>query len=163
MQNNQDYEYKAVLSSFFMNKKGLDSFINAVFNNFIELVNQPKLLHTKPDIYKLLMSPNFRGYLVYYNKSIVAYLLGELKTLADGRKVFFINYLFVAPSSRKQGIASKLLNSVNGYVHQNSYDAVMLICDTENPKVYDYYLKRGFMLDLVLRRYERYDVLSLGR
>ena len=35
----------------------------------------------------------------------------------------------------------------------------MLTCDSENEPVQNFYLMRGFMPDLILRRYNKFDVL----
>ena len=41
-------------------------------------------------------------------KQIVGYLLAEIMTLEDGRKVLFISYLYVAPTMRNKGLGKTL-------------------------------------------------------
>ena len=142
-------------------RPNVKAFINIVYNNFFDISGKPELLHTPKEIYRLLNSVRFRGLLAKIGKKIIGYLLGEVHLLADGRKVFFINYLYVGRAFRKQGVASRMMDIITMIGKRMDVDVLMLNCDTENKKVFDFYSKRGFMLDLVLRRYSRYDVMSV--
>jgi ribosomal protein S18 acetylase RimI-like enzyme len=144
-----------------LNGSKINHFVHSIYVNFKELSNHPKLNHNKQEIYRLLRSPTMRGFLVWSKSKIIGYLIGETIILADGRKVFFINYVYINKMHRKKGIASTLMDKVTEYAKKLKLDNIVLICDTENTKVYEFYLKRGFMLDMTLRRYEQHDVLSM--
>jgi len=133
--------------------------ITCIYENFSYLNDVKQLSHTTNDITKLVNSKNARLYLCIMNKKIVGYLIGETMTLNDGRNVFYVSYLYIADKYRKKGYASFLMSIVNEYVKKNNLDGIMLTCDTDNVSLYDFYMKRGFMPDLLLRTYDRYDVL----
>ena len=139
----------------------LNSFVDIVYNHFIDLSNDEKLKHTKDDIKKLIESENFRGYIVRYNgKYIIGYILGEITHLNDGRDVYFISYLYTVKNFRNHGIASKLIDWAKNNMKKEFVYTMMLICDTGNKKLVDFYMKKGYMLDMILRRYEKHDVFS---
>jgi ribosomal protein S18 acetylase RimI-like enzyme len=94
-----------------------------------------------------------------HNGAIAAYLIGEIIKLNDGRIVLYINYLYTSKYFRNRGLASKLIDVAEQIVKAEKLDGLMLTCDTENNIIYNFYLKKGFMTDLILRRYEKYDVL----
>lgn len=148
-------------SEYFNKKNNTNLFIDTVYKNFYYLSSDEKLKHSMQEIQRLLYSSNFKGFFIKKNGNIIGYLLGEILYLNDGRKVFFISYLYVSKMFRKHGLASKLLTLVTNLTKNLGLQAIMLICDTQDNQVHDFYLKRGFMLDMILRRYERHDVLSL--
>jgi len=153
--------YIRPVDALYFDRPNVSLFVNSVYNNFIDLSKYPELKHTKQDIYKLLKSENMRGYIVRQDNKLLGYLIGEIMILADGRKVFYISYIYIAASFRKKHIGSKLLEMVIKTSRSLKFDGVLLTCDTENIPVYDFYQKRGFMPDLVLRKYARHDVLYL--
>lgn len=145
-------------------KEDTKYFCNAIYNNFPSIVSYPKLRHTKKDIDKLLRSNKMFCLLVYdANKRIAGYLLGEFVELtATNKIVFFISYLYVARTYRKRGIASKLVDIIFNKVKKLwNIDGIMLICDTDDTAVYDFYIKRGFTIDQTYKRNEKHDVLSI--
>ena len=142
-----------------LEKTNIDLLINTIYVNFIDLSEFPELKHNKDEIKKLLMSPNVQLFLYIINKKIAGYMLGEIMKLNDGRTVFYITYIYTAPKFRGKGIASKLMKLIITITEKNNLDGVMLICDTEDTHVHEFYLKRGFMPDMTLRRYDRHDVL----
>ena len=137
----------------------LNFFINTIYVNFRDLTMYPELKHTKSEIKKLLLSQNVQLFLYIINKKIAGYMLGEIIKLNDGRTVFYITYIYTVDKFRGNGIASKIIKNVSTITEINNLDGIMLTCDTEDPQIYDFYLKRGFMPDTYLRRYTRYDVL----
>lgn len=138
----------------------LKNFIATIYNNFIELTNYPQLKHTPEELYRLLTSPNMIMYTIAKDNVMIAYVVGELMHLDDQRYVLFINYLYVGKKYRRNGLGSILMNKMIGYAGFKSMDAVTLICDTEDSKVLNFYLNKGFMYDPFLRRYDKYDVLT---
>lgn len=148
-------------SKYFVDKPNINLFIDIVYQNFIDLSKYDKLKHTYDDIFELIKSSRFKGFFIKDKKKIIGYLLGEVTMLSGSRNVFFISYVYISKHYRKHGLASKLLDLVISTAKKLKLDTVMLICDTEDDEVYNFYLKRGFMLDLIMRRYDRHDVLSL--
>jgi GNAT superfamily N-acetyltransferase len=137
-------------------------FVNTIYTNFVQLSKYPKLKHTRAEINKLLKSPKMYALLVYdINHKIMAYLIGEIVELSTGKIIFYITYLYVVSQFRNLGIASKLINLIITKVELWKLDGVMLICNTGDQKLYDFYLKRGFMPDQTYRRNEQYEVLSM--
>lgn len=149
------------INSLYFNINGnAEIFIDTIYKNFLYLSNYKKLNHNKLEIKRLLFSPNFRGYLVKDKHKVIGYLLGEI--IDNGfRKIFFISYLYILELYRNKGIASKLLDLIIIYSNSLDLDSIMLICDTKNLQIYNFYLKRKFMLDMYMKRFDRYDVLSL--
>ena len=137
----------------------LNYFTQIIYNNFKNLASDTNINHTETEIFRVLKSPNSQVYLFLDNNKITAYLVGEIIKLNDGRSILYITYLYTSSKFRKLGLASKLIDTAQNIVNKNNLDGIMLTCDTENKQVYDFYLKKGFMPDLVLRRYTRHDVL----
>lgn len=136
-----------------------EKFINMIYTNFIDLCDCKELKHNKQEIMRLITSQNIKILLIIVNKKIAAYLVGEIMVLNDGRKVFYINYIFTGKYFRKQGFGSKLLKFVEKLTKKFGYDGVLLTCNTEDDKIYNFYLMRGYMPDLVLRQYKKHDIL----
>lgn len=134
-------------------------FGNTIFNNFKELVQYPKLKHNINEIMRVIKSPRSVIMFKMYKGKIIGYLLGEIMNLTDGRNVFYITYIFTSPHFRGKGIASELMKTVSNIVVQQSLDGILLTCDSEDTDVYSFYEKRGFMPDLVLRTYDKFEVL----
>jgi ribosomal protein S18 acetylase RimI-like enzyme len=135
--------------------------IETVYDNFINLSKHPKLNHTRENIKKILKSDNSYVIFILENKKIIGYLVAQSVLLNDGRLVFYIYYLFTSNKFRNMGIASKLLEFSKNISNKDNCIGIMLTCDTEDVKVYDFYLKKGFMPDMLMRTYNRYDVLYL--
>lgn len=135
-------------------------FSNIIFRNFFYLSDFPILKHSINDINILLSNKNMHGFFALINNKIIGYIISEFISLDDKRKVLFINYIYVSPKFRNQNIGTLLINKIYDIGKKFNLNALMLICDTENFKIFDMYQKRGFMLDLILRRYDRFDVLT---
>ena len=94
------------------------------------------------------------------NNKIGAYLIGDILTLDDGRRVLFVTYLFTSKLFRRRGYGTKLMELAENKAKMFKLDGVMLMCDIENKQVYDFYLTRGYMSDLILRNYSKFEVLT---
>ncbi len=142
--------------------KHLDSYIDILFINFKSLSLYKNLKHDKQHLKELLTSNNMFGVLIYNNNNkIIGYAFGEFMKLDDGRSVYYLSYIYIIKSWRKKGIGSYIMNLLTEQCKKHDVHYLMLICDTEDPLVYNFYLTRGFMPDLKLRRYEKYDVMSI--
>lgn len=137
----------------------LELFTDVIYNNFIELQNVKELSHDKQTIYETLKCNDAQVYLILVNKKIASYMVGKLMTLNDGRRVVYITYLYTAQQFRKHGYASKLLKLAFKISSTNMLDGVMLTCDSENQSVYNFYINNGFMPDVFLRTYGKYEVM----
>ena len=143
-------------------KHNINTFTDIVYENFIDLANYPLLKHTQEEIKKLMTSDKLYSVLVYNkNNSLIAYALGEFMNLNDGREVYYLSYIYVVSKYRKEGLGTKILNTIHTRCSNMGIKTIMLICDTEDKKVLDFYLFKGYMPDQVMRRYDRHDVLSL--
>jgi ribosomal protein S18 acetylase RimI-like enzyme len=132
---------------------------NMIFNTFINLSNIPELKHNIMEIKKILNNPRVQFYIYMIDNMIAGYILGETIVLNDGRHVLYITYLFTAPKYRNHGIASSLLTYAEQYVINKNLNGIMLTTDTQNLKLFNWYLEKGFMADTTLRNYGRYEVL----
>lgn len=140
----------------------IDTFVKVVYKNFINLAKYEELKHTEKEIGRLLKSSNFLGLFVYNKKThLVAYMLGEIMKLNDGRVVYYISYFYVAKPYRSKGIGSQMMNMIIEKCKSRKISYIMLTCDTEDTTVYDFYLMRRFMPDPILRKYDRYDIFTL--
>jgi ribosomal protein S18 acetylase RimI-like enzyme len=135
--------------------------VETIYHNFEHISNEPKLRHNRKEIKRLLTAEPMYGLLIYdKNERLVAYLMGEIIRLRTGKIVYYISYLFVASKFRQLGLATSLLNIVFKKVQEWEIDGVMLICDTSDESLLNFYFKRGFSPDKTYRRNERHDVLS---
>lgn len=145
-----------------ISNKSINNFVGTIYNNFIELSDYPQLKHTAIDIHKLLTSTNLIMYTVSKNNIMIAYCVGELMKLDDGRYVLYISYIYVGSRYRRNGLGSVLINKMIDYAKFKGMDALMLICNTEDIRVMNFYFDKGFAYDQYLRRYDKYDVLTLN-
>jgi ribosomal protein S18 acetylase RimI-like enzyme len=140
-------------------QKDLSFFIDVIYNNFIELSREDKLMHTKQKIEENLKSDNSIIILMLNNdKKIIGFITANIIMLDDRRKVFFVTYIYVAETERNRKIGSELLNKAEGVGKQNNCLGIMLIFDTHQQNLVRFYEDRGYMLDINLRRYEIHDV-----
>jgi ribosomal protein S18 acetylase RimI-like enzyme len=140
-------------------QKDLSFFIDVIYNNFIELSREDKLMHTKQKIEENLKNDNSIIIIkMNDNNKIVGFLTANIMILDDRRKVIYINYIYVAETQRNKQIGSELLNRAEQIGKQNNCLGCMLIFDTQQENLVRFYEDRGYMLDINFRRYERHDV-----
>ena len=140
-------------------QKDLSFFIDVIYNNFIELSQEDKLMHTKEKIEENLKNDNsIIIFMLNNDKKIIGFVTANIMMLDDRRKVIFISYIYVAETERNKQIGSELLNKAELIGKQNNCLGCMLIFDTHQVNLVRFYEDRGYMLDINLRRYERHDV-----
>jgi len=132
--------------------------VDIIYKNFIDLAPDSRLNHTKADINKILNSEGVVLFLIFHNKKIIAYLVGEVMDLEDSRHVLFISYIYVVKFMRNKKLGCKLMSLAISYGIEQRCDGIMLIYNTSDRKLERFYDKYGFMLDFHLRRYEQHDV-----
>jgi GNAT superfamily N-acetyltransferase len=135
---------------------------NLIYNNFKYLESDPKLNHNIFEIKRLLTCNEFIGLLVYDNTKIIAYLVGETKMLNDSRLCYYITYFFVAEKYRNKKIGSGILNLLKQKCKNWGIKYIILTCDTQDKKLIDYYIKKGFNVDTMLRTNSRHEVYTLN-
>ena len=138
---------------------GAKKFANIVYYNFINLSKYKDLQHTEKEIERLIIDPKSLILLMIDNKKIAGYMLAETKQLNDGRLVLYINYILTSKRYRNKGVATKLMSFGEKYSKHKGCDGILLTCDVENEYVNNFYLMKGFMPDMHLRRYHKYDVM----
>jgi ribosomal protein S18 acetylase RimI-like enzyme len=132
-----------------------------IYNNFIDLADNDKLGHSYREIKKLLSSNNVQYYICTFNDKIIGYLLGDIISVGD-RLVFFINYIYVVKQFRGNQIGRNLLKLSIIKAKEFKLDGVMLICNTHDKYVFNWYKKNKFVFDKELKRNEKHDVLYLA-
>lgn len=136
-------------------------FINIIFHNFIDLINYPYVKHTQQDIHNLLSSEQMIGYIVKYDKKIIAYMFGEVSHIQDGRNAYYLSYIYVAPKYQHLKIGTLLLNKIINHCHYYGIPFIILTCDTKDIKVMNFYKKFGFIVDPILKNGKRHNILCL--
>jgi aminoglycoside 6'-N-acetyltransferase I len=149
---------KSVNSTFF-NRPNLGIFVDTVFKNFMDLYNYPQLNHNKNEIFRLLNSETFHGFLIFYGNKIIGYLLGEIVNY-NNMNLYFINYLFVAPVFRDKKLGKQLMKNAIEFAKMQNMEGIGLICDSENDKNMNFYNKLGFVLS-DNRLYQRHELFIL--
>lgn len=135
-------------------------FSDTIFKNFIYLSKVKELQHTKQDIVKLLLSKQLLCYLIYhniynklmekYNKVLIGYLIGDFRTLNDGRSVYYISYLFISGIYRNKKIGTLVMKLLFKKCKYLGIKFILLTCDSSNKKIVDFYKKMGFIKDPLL-------------
>ena len=137
----------------------LSKLTDLIYNNFIELKEEHKLMHTKEKISETLHSDDVLIIIALNEqKKLVGFIVSQLMELDDRRKVLFVNYIYVAESLRKTGMGSEMMDMLEREGYKYKCNGIMLIFDTYNAVLVRLYENRGYMLDINLRRYERHDV-----
>lgn len=149
----------SILNKNKLSSSKLELFTNVIYTNFIDLAPIQQLDHNKKSIYEILKCDTAQIYLIMINNKIASYLVGKIMILNDGRNVLYISYLYTAKQFRGHGHASKLLEIADKISTKNMLDGIMLTCNSEDDKLYDFYLKKGFMPDVFLRTYGKYEVM----
>lgn len=150
-----------IVSSKFFKSINNSGFIKTVYENFINLTEDESLNHTEKEIHRLLNSNDFVGIMLLDEQKLIGYTLGEFIKLNDGRHCYYISYIFVSKYYRNNGLASKMLNKILELSIRNGCTNIILTMDTSDTQLLDFYMNRGFALDIILRKYSKHDVLSL--
>jgi GNAT superfamily N-acetyltransferase len=122
---------------------------HVIYYNFKYLEYDPILKHKHEDIVRLLQSNDISGYLAYdIDKSLIGYIIGEYINLNDGRRVFYVTYLFVIKRFRHKKIGSHLIEYMMNKCKMNNIREMMLTFDTNDSRLITFYKKHGFKQDL---------------
>jgi GNAT superfamily N-acetyltransferase len=137
----------------------IDKYSNTIFNQFHHLINFPELNHSVENIIKLFKEPSFYGLFIIYENKKIGYIIGSDKILDDNRNIYYVDYIYISKEHRHKHLGSYLINIIEDRVKKLKMDGIMLICDTENLFVNDFYLRKGYYPDNHLRRFARNDVM----
>ncbi len=133
-----------------------------IYKNFEYISESPELMHNIDEIKKLLTSGDMKGFLVFDGTKMVAYLIGEFKQLPDGRSSYYITYIFVGANYRYKKIGSKMLALLQTKcVNEWGIKFITLTVDTNDTGLTNYYRRRGFSEDPMLKNGGRHEVLTL--
>jgi ribosomal protein S18 acetylase RimI-like enzyme len=162
MDNMDNIRIKLIIGNNYHKFTYLNKFIDQIYKNFQELAFYPYLKHTRKEIERLLSSNRLVLYLVILDKSIIGYALCEIIQLEepDRREIIYVSYIYIEPAYRNQKLGSMLMNNIRSYANRVNLDAVILTCDSKNKQVLNFYLKKGYLQDMQLRRFGRYEVFS---
>ena len=131
------------------------------FNNFKYLCKFPELAHAEENIYQTLTSSGNLCYLLYDNDLLIAYLIGDFRTLADNRYVYYISYFYIAEKYRNKKIGGKILSMLINKCRSEGLKFIVLTCDTLDDKNVYFYKKYGFVPDPLLGSNKRHNVYCL--
>lgn len=142
--------------------RDIKPFVDTIYKNFSYLADSAQLGHNREEIVRLLKTRDMFSLFVYDDKGMmIGYLVGEFKTLNDGRYVYYISYLFVAPKYRKKKVATQLMGSIINKCKDIGIKYILLTCDIRDRRVTDFYKKLGFMPDPLLKNNSNHEVMTL--
>lgn len=144
---NQQDNLKCVVVTKISNPEILSSI---AFKNFIYLTRFPELMHNEKDIYKTLQADGNLCYLIYDKQHLIAYMIGDFRTLPDNRYAYYISYLYVVEKYRGKRIGSKIMDMIINKCNTMGVKFIVLTCDTQDTKIVDFYRKYGFVKDPIL-------------
>jgi GNAT superfamily N-acetyltransferase len=141
-------------------KQDLSLFVKLIYNNFIELTEEEKLMHNHEKIEENLRADNSVIIVLTDKKTkkMTAFLTANIMELDDRRLVFYIGYIYTAESYRNSGLGTELMDLAEKLGRKHKCNGVMLIFDTYKPNLVRFYENRGYMQDINLRRHEQHDV-----
>jgi GNAT superfamily N-acetyltransferase len=141
-----------------------DLMINTVYNNFAYLVNYNELNHSRSNIKKLFDEPTFYGLLLYddNNNILIGYLIGKIDEMGDGKRVFFISYIYIGSAYRSHGYGNILLKRLKTVVKNIiGLNFIALCCVKDNILAHKFYYKNGFKIDTIYSFMNQVNVLLL--
>lgn len=142
-------------------EESIQLFVDIIYHNFIELTQYPYVEHTPKSIQQLLEADELFGYIVRFNNKFIGYLFGKTDTMPDGRLAYYLSYIYISPNYRKQHLGSLLMKKLINDCHKIGLSFIVLTCDFKDEKLVQFYKKLGFIVDPILKKNKRHDVLCL--
>jgi ribosomal protein S18 acetylase RimI-like enzyme len=131
----------------FTSLKNIDRLSKIIFLNFIELQNQPGISFSITDITRLLSSSQLIGwFLLGTDNKIIGYIIGNTRTLDDGRYIYYISYFYIVPKYRSQGIGKDMLMKCIDDIATANIKFIMLTSNVSS-NAFKLYSKLGFVID----------------
>jgi ribosomal protein S18 acetylase RimI-like enzyme len=131
----------------FTSLKNTDRLSKIIFLNFIELQNQVGISFSINEIARLLTSSKLIGwFLLDDSKNIIGYIVGETRTLNDGRYVYYINYFYIVPKYRSKGIGKDMLMKCIDEIAMQNIKFIMLMANVDS-SAFKLYSDLGFVID----------------
>ncbi|MCK9151386.1 GNAT family N-acetyltransferase [Methanobacterium alcaliphilum] len=100
------------------------------------------LTQTRKYLNELIKNPAFTGFVIRYNYKIVGVCLGHGRSWWMGNE-FIVDEFFVEKRMQGNGIGTKLMNVLSGYLSKKGYTRLMLLTNKGIPAE-NFYLKHGF-------------------
>ncbi|MCJ7637962.1 MAG: GNAT family N-acetyltransferase [Nitrososphaeraceae archaeon] len=120
---------------------------NIAYHNFKYLTKYPELQHSIDDIMKTLQLEGNLSYLLYDNKKLIGYMIGDFRTLPDNRYGYYISYVFIMEKYRNSGLGSKLMDMIIQECQDRGVSWIVLTCDSRDKKIVRFYEKYRFAID----------------
>jgi ribosomal protein S18 acetylase RimI-like enzyme len=118
-----------------------------IHKNFIYLTNYPELQHNMKTIIETLRADGNFCYLLYYDKNLIGYFVGDYRVLPDNRYGYYISYVYISKNYRNKKLGTKLMNKLIKSVREKGVKFIVLTCDIRDKKVVSFYTKYGFTKD----------------
>ena len=115
---------------------------------YLKAYNQPPwgyqwtLEKAKEYLLEYMGSPQFVGFALYDQNSVVAAMFGHKKTWWTAKQ-FIIDEFYVSPEKQRRGYGKALMDYVNDYTGKNSIELIILMTNKYMPS-YKFYNKIGF-------------------
>ena len=125
----------------------IPDFVDIIYENFIELENKKRVVHSHEEIKRLLLNVNNYCLISVDQdmKTINGYLIGE-NIMIKNKNVFYLTYIYVSKLDRNKKIGSTLIDKLIGeYCKRNKMNEIKLICEN---RMYEYYKRWGFKKDI---------------
>lgn len=140
-------------------RRDMRKFIQVVYQNFIDLAEDPQLGHTKEELKDLVTSPQSIIIIGTIDGVIVCYLIAKITVVENLKQLMHIYYIFTAPAYRGRGLATVMLILIQKYSKEMNINTLSLTFDTYNKTLERFYMNNHFVYDSNLRSYKRHDML----
>jgi predicted acetyltransferase len=139
--------------------KNINLLSKIIFFNFLYLQNENNIDFSINSIENLLKQTSLLGwFLLENNDNIAGYILGDVRVLNDGRRVYFISYFYIIKKFRNKGYGTKMILNVFNYCNNNNISFICLISKKND----NFFKKLGFTKDnLVNINNKNYEFISI--
>lgn len=142
------------------NMKNKNKYIEIIYKNFTNLINT-EVVHSKQDIQRILNSDNYYGFFLYFKNKLVGYAISEISIIQDGRKVLFLNYLYISSVYRRKGYGKLIMNKVIDYTkNELGINFIILIVEKNKISNINFYKKLGFVNENLFYNLKNFLVLT---
>jgi ribosomal protein S18 acetylase RimI-like enzyme len=122
-----------------------------IFTNFIDLQYQAGINFSIDSIKETLTSPNLLGWFIINNDNkVVGYMVGDKKSLNDGRRVYFISYFYIVEKFRNTGLGKQMMINCINYIKNINIPFIILTSEI-NSSAFQLYKKLGFTFDPIIK------------
>jgi ribosomal protein S18 acetylase RimI-like enzyme len=139
--------------------KNVELLSKIIFFHFLYLQYEKNIQFSTSNIENILTSSSMLGwFLLEDNKNISGYLIGEVRILEDGRRVFFISYFYIIEIQRRKGYGTKMMKNAMSYCINNNIQFIMLISKKNDI----FFKKLGFSKDILIQLDNKnYEIITM--